>query len=346
MAAPRISFGLIALNGHPFLEYNLRALYPFAHQIIVAEGAVKAAVSLARPDGHSSDGTWELLQDFQRDRDPEGKLVLVSAADEGHVDGFWPEKDEMSQAYARRVSGDWLWQVDVDEFYRQTDMQAVLALLEEQPEITAVSFPYHEFWGGFDYVLGGQWHRYIQPACDRLFRWKPGYRYATHRPPTVLDEAGRDLREQAWLGHRDMRARGIWLYHYSYVFPQQAEQKVGYYSNVGWTDAFRENARWLEEQYYGLKSPLFLGEKGYKIWQWLERYSGQHPAAIQQLRADLATGKLELVQRRTDDIEALLDSFSYRLMRPLARLYLSWVWNPWRRLKNWFRRVVNPAPAQ
>ena len=38
MVFPRISFGIIVLNGEPFTRYNLRALYPFAHQIIVAEG--------------------------------------------------------------------------------------------------------------------------------------------------------------------------------------------------------------------------------------------------------------------------------------------------------------------
>ena len=27
---PRITFGMIVLNGEPFLEYNLRSLYPFA----------------------------------------------------------------------------------------------------------------------------------------------------------------------------------------------------------------------------------------------------------------------------------------------------------------------------
>ncbi|MFC1960142.1 hypothetical protein ACFLYO_05490 [Chloroflexota bacterium] len=34
---PRISFGMIVLNGLPFVSYNLRALYPFAHRIIAVE---------------------------------------------------------------------------------------------------------------------------------------------------------------------------------------------------------------------------------------------------------------------------------------------------------------------
>ena len=343
MAEPRISFGIIALNTQPFIVYNLRAIYPFAHEIIVVEGAVRTAAALARSDGHSSDGTWEMLQKFQQEEDPAGKLVLVSAKDDGYTDGFWPEKDEMSQAYARRASGDWLWQVDADEFYRPEDMQAVTQLLQQRPEITAISFPYREFWGGFDYFLGGQWHDYEHPAFHRLFRWKPGYHYATHRPPTVLDDKDKDLRNQVWLNHKEMRARGVWLFHYSYVLPKQAEQKVGYYSLVGWTEAFRGNARWLADKYYGLKDPLFLGERGRKVVQWLQRYRGSHPDAIRQFRADLAAGRLGEAVRETGDIERLLDSRIYRIARLAARLYLFAIWQPWRWLKLLWRAAEGRA---
>src|SRR3989304_10265579 len=104
----RVSFGILALNAQPFLEYNLRALYPFAYEIFVVEGAVKAAASLATPDGHSTDGTVQMLADFKGRRDPEKKLRIVSAADEGYTDGVWAGKDEMSRASAKDVTGNWM----------------------------------------------------------------------------------------------------------------------------------------------------------------------------------------------------------------------------------------------
>ena len=52
-ALPRVSFGMIVLNGMPFVPYNLLALYPFAHQIIVVEGAAPGAAGIATPAGHS-----------------------------------------------------------------------------------------------------------------------------------------------------------------------------------------------------------------------------------------------------------------------------------------------------
>ena len=44
---PKITFGMIVLNGEPFIKYNLRALYPYAHQIIVVEGACPSSASVA-----------------------------------------------------------------------------------------------------------------------------------------------------------------------------------------------------------------------------------------------------------------------------------------------------------
>ncbi len=322
---PRVTFGIIVLNGLPFLEYNLRGLYPLAHQIVVVEGAVKAAASLATPDGHSTDGTLELLKRFKSEHDPEDKLEIVTAEDEGYPDGFWEEKEQMSQAYASRATADWLWQVDSDEFFFRRDMEAVFTLLDTDPQISAVSFPYREFWGGFEYYQRGQWYDYEQPAFHRLFRWESGYKYVDHRPPTVFDEQGRDLRSLKWVSEQEMRRRGIYLYHYSYVFPKQAEQKVGYYSNVSWTDAFRENQRWLQDSYYGLKRPFYIGEKRGAL-QWLARYYGAHPGQISQLRADLEKGRLKEPVRQTEDIEQLLGSPWYALQRWLvaAFLFLSW----------------------
>ena len=332
----RVTFGVIVLNGQPFLEYNLRALYPFAHQIIVVEGAITAAGSLATADGHSTDGTVEMLRRFKAENDPENKLVLVTAEDEGKPNGFWSEKDEMSQAYARQATGDWLWQVDYDEFYLEEDMKTVFRLLEADLEITGISFPYRQFWGGFDYVETGQWFIYDFPAVPRLFRWRPGYQYIKHRPPTVVDERGHDLRTLKWISHRQMRRMGIYLYHYSYVLPKQARQKVGYYANVTWSDVFRDNERWLKESYFGLRDPYFIGEGGRLMPQWLERYRGPHPARIVKMRQDLSTGRLKEPLRPTEDIEKLLSSPRYTLGRWILRVYLFFFWNatrPARRLR-------------
>ena len=102
---PCISFGIIVLNGGPFTLSCIRALYPHAQEIIIAEGACEAARNIATPDGHSQDGTLDLLREIKKLEDPENKISIITAEDEGHPDGFWPgEKHQQSQAYAKRAT--------------------------------------------------------------------------------------------------------------------------------------------------------------------------------------------------------------------------------------------------
>ncbi len=94
-----------------------------------------------------------------------------------------------------RATGDYLWQVDIDEFYRDVDMHTVLGALRRNAGLTAVSFKMLTFWGDLGYAVDGWELRRGKDHYHRLFKWGPGYSYRTHRPPTVCDEHGVDLRE-------------------------------------------------------------------------------------------------------------------------------------------------------
>lgn len=71
---PRITFGVIMLNEEPFMRYNLRSLYPFAHEMIVVEGASEKAATIATPDG-----TLDLLHCFKEEEDPKNKITIATA---------------------------------------------------------------------------------------------------------------------------------------------------------------------------------------------------------------------------------------------------------------------------
>jgi len=313
---PRITFGIILLNGQPLIRYNLRALYPFAHQIIVVEGAVSAAAKIATPDGHSSDGSLQELRRFQTEEDPDGKLEIVTR------DGFWSEKEEMSRAYAERATGDYLWQVDIDEFYQPRDMQSILSMLRSNPELTAAYFRQIAFWGGFDYVVDGWYLRQAQNQgpgiIPRLFKWRPGYRYASHRPPTVLDENDRDVRKIHPLNGRDLAKQGIFMYHYSLLLPGQVSDKSIYYDQAPWAQR-TQSGQWAESVFGALERP-FRVHNVYQYPSWLERFTGQHPPQIQALRRDIQNGKITVALRPTTDIEQLLDRPGYKLGRSVLKL--------------------------
>ncbi len=308
----KISFGIIVLNGEPFTRYCIRALYPHAHQIIVAEGACFGARNVATPDGHSRDGTLQMLKEVKLKEDPDNKIIIVTAEDEGHANGFWPgEKHEQSQAYAKRATGNYLWQVDIDEFYKEEDIVEIKNILTINPQITAVSFKQLQFWGGFDYIVDGWYLRRGAEEFHRLFKWGRGYTYSTHRPPTVLNEKGIDQRKIFWLGAKEMTRRGIHLYHYSFVFPKQVKEKAEYYKEAEWSK--RKQAEWWANNVFiKLEDPFRVFSVLTKV-SWLQRFNGVHPAIINALIHDIKRGTLNNEIRHTDDIELLLKSPTYKL---------------------------------
>lgn len=312
VSQPRISFGLIVLNGEPFLRYNLRALYPFAHQIIIVEGAVLAAAGTATADGHSTDGTLAELKRFKAMEDPEGKIEIIER------DGFWSEKLEQSQAYASRATGDYLWQVDVDEFYQPADMAGIIYLLNRRPEITQISFPQITFWARPDYITDGWYLRRNAKEINRIFKWGPGFLYRSHRPPVVVDSQGNDCRELAWVRAAEMAQRGIYMYHYSLIFPQQVRDKCAYYQAADWVqrDQFQV---WAAESFFSLHRPYRV-HNVYHYPSWLERYTRLAPPQIERLFSDIQAGELQVELRPTADIEVLLASMKYRIGRLILKI--------------------------
>jgi hypothetical protein len=333
---PKISFGMIVLNGEPFLRYNLRALYPYAHQIIVVEGAAPGSRDVATPDGHSLDATVEILQRFQQEEDPENKLIVIMR------DGFWQEKHEMSKAYAERATGDYLWQVDVDEFYLPESMERVLEMLRADSEITSLSFKLIDFWGAPDITVDGWRLRRELANCHRVFKWGENYRYITHRPPTVHNAEGQDLRDLKWLNAATTSAAGIYLYHYSHLFPKQIIEKSHYYANSEWHPLNRVR-EWADEGYLQLRHPYKVHRR-YDLPSWLEYFHGKHPPQIDALWQDTLTGKTGVAPRHRDDVDRMLRSTRYALGRQLLK-WLDYVHRVYflRRVWAWIRlRVLQP----
>lgn len=320
MSFPDITFGMIVLNGEPFIRYNLRALYPHARQIIAVEGATPHAKAVAAADGHSADGTLETLRDFKAREDPEDKLVIVTAEDEGHPDGFWPgEKEEMSRAYARRATGDWLWQVDVDEFYLDEDVKTIGDLIARRPGTTAISFREIPFWGSLDYRVDGPFFRgqMVGGEFHRLFRWARGYVYRTHRPPTVVDDKGRDLRSLGWIDSQQTSSMGVYLYHYALLFPDQVRRKCAYYQDNRDPNA-DDPTRWAQRGWDAIQMPFHVHNANRQV-AWLESYREKHPGQIEQMWNDIRERKINLAVRPMNDVRRLLRSPVFRLVRMLAR---------------------------
>jgi hypothetical protein len=310
-----ITFGIIVLNGEPFTRYCIRALYPFAYEIIIAEGACEGARNIATKKGHSKDGTLEILKEIKRLEDPENKITIVTAEDEGHNDGFWPgEKLEQSRAYAKRAKGNYLWQVDIDEFYKDEDIRKIIGLLKDDKSISCISFNQIGFWGGFNYTVDSWYFKRHLTEIYRIFKWAEGYELKSHRPPTVIDTEKTDVRAGKWLNAKDMKKRGIFMYHYSFVFPKQVFTKADYYSNSNWLSLKAND--WATVNFMKITKP-------FRVFiipdypSWLVKFKGIHPTAVQQLIGSINEKETIIEERATGDIEKLINNRAYQFFSHL-----------------------------
>jgi hypothetical protein len=332
---PKITFGIIVLNGEPFTRYCLKSIYPYAYEIIVVEGGHKDARLVCTPDGHSVDGTLETLHKFKKEEDPENKLTIVTR------DGFWPKQDELgrdrtpqSRAYAERAKGDYLWQIDIDEFYRHEDMLKILKILSDKPDITAVTFPTYTFWGDIGFIADSCALRRGAMYYHRLFKWGEKYHYLTHEPPTVIDENSVDLRTKKWISGKTMEKKKIFMYHYSLLFPWQVEQKVKVYKTEK-PDSYAALDEWANNNFFKLGDP-FRVHNLFWFPSWLERFKGSHPEQIICMMNDINEGKINMKLRQTDDIELIVDSLLYKL-----RIILVQIEDPLNRLFIQLKRIKN-----
>jgi len=237
---PKFSFVMIALNAMPFIEYSLKSVYDFAHEIIIVEGAVENCMFAANPDGSSTDGTVEFIKSFP---DPQKKITLVQ--------GRWPEKCEMQNEALRHVSGDYIWLIDSDEVYRCQDLEKIKEILKSDSSITQVNFIPDSFWKGFDYIFVSSKFFEDWCHCRRLFKYVPGAMFTTHRPPTMVwPGCDRTTEQMNLLDGTTTRQMGIIFYHYSYVLDKQVKQKIELYNRYGWGKHWKlDLLRWYEDCY-------------------------------------------------------------------------------------------------
>ena len=202
---PKFSFVMIVLNGMPFIEYSIKSVYDFAHEIIIVEGAVEKCMFAANPDGSSTDGTVEFIKSFP---DTQNKIKFIQ--------GKWPEKCEMQNEALKYVTGDYVWLIDSDEVYKHNDLLRIKRILSDDRSITQVNFIPDNFWKGLDYIFVS--HEFSKQWCHsrRLFKYTSGALFTTHRPPTMVWPGSDKTTEQIHMPYvHTSRISAIFIYHYS-----------------------------------------------------------------------------------------------------------------------------------
>tara|TARA_R100001377_G_C3190915_1_gene110578 strand:- start:1064 stop:1960 length:897 start_codon:yes stop_codon:yes gene_type:complete len=209
----KVAFAMIVFEGDFVLRQCLEQIYPHASQILIAEGPVTYWQGKGRTT--STDLTNTILEQFP---DPEKKIKIVH--------GQFKGKDEQCNAYMQHLcpETDFLWMVDSDEIYKTQDIEATFNFLKEVSP-TSVGIRSCSFFGGFDNHLTG-----FEQNVDnflRIFKVTPGSTWVTHRPPTMGHP--KDIEKKHINSEFFLALTGVQIYHYSYTFPKQVYNKIGYY---------------------------------------------------------------------------------------------------------------------
>ena len=185
-------------------------------------------------------------------------------------------------------------------------------ILHTNQSISGISFKTITFFGNINYVVNGYYLLSGAGSYRRLFKWQPGYRYITHRPPTVLDEKKNDLYSKNWVHAHDNKLKGCALLHYSLVFPQQVKFKAMYYNS--YKPYNYQPLFWFKKSYIELQWS-FRYHNVYMYRSWLERYDGHTPLAVKQMIEDIQSNCVVVATRKNSDIEELLNSYLYKTQR-------------------------------
>jgi hypothetical protein len=240
----KIAFGMIVFEGDYVLKQCLEQVYPFATQILIAEGPVTFWQRQGRTT--SMDRTNEILREFP---DPENKIRIVH--------GQFSEKDEQCRAYMANIAPDidYLWNLDSDEVYKTEDLKKIIDFLDKERP-TSVGVRSCSFYGGFDRYLTG-----FELNTDnflRIFRVVEGATWATHRPPTIKYPPNSNIErkhvDSDWLWNN----LGVQMYHYSYVFPRQVYTKASYYKS----EVSKQNC--IDHYYLNVYKPWVSGSSAHK----------------------------------------------------------------------------------
>lgn len=284
---------MIVFEGDYVLQECLEQVYPYAEQILIAEGPVEYWQRHGRTT--STDKTNEILENFP---DPDNKISVVH--------GKYSEKDEQCRAYMNHIRSDidYIWNLDSDEVYKSEDLKNIIDFIKRETP-TSVGVRSCSFYGGFENYLTG--FELNKDNFLRIFRYQPGATWLTHRPPTMLYNP--NIQRKHVDSDTLFELIGAQMYHYSYVFPDQVYKKVSYYKD----SVSRENC--IDDYFNSIYIPWVTGSD--KTKKELEnKFRGVHEFKP-NVRGDCYTSKFLLSHPESIDnnFDNLFEKFSTQLQK-------------------------------
>jgi hypothetical protein len=258
---PRIVQCIQMHNEEEFAPLVLKSIYNEVDRIIVIEGAVKNRPN-ATPDGHSTDRTIEIVEEFKKNFDTAKKVLFIK------IKKPWDNLEQMKQTFLdMSVPGDWMLINDADEFYRPEDIRRLRRAIDLNPQACEFVPNFLHFYGDFNHIAvpGPEW----QPQHQRIFKYVRGMKYNSH--PVVTDPAGHCTYFSSHYQPRRVMLNDFFIYHYGYARSNMdaiMKEKQAYYEK--------------ELAAHGAANKKF----DQKVKDWFDNtepvleFDGQHPAIL------------------------------------------------------------------
>ncbi|MFN6571513.1 glycosyltransferase family 1 protein [Dendronalium sp. ChiSLP03b] len=263
-----IHFFTIVLNGQPFIRYHIEIFkqLPFKWHWHIVEGVAELkhdtswSIKLGghisddiHKNGRSCDGTTEYIDELVQ-LFPEN--ITVYRKPEGV---FWDGKKEMVNAPLINVQEECLlWQVDVDELWTLEQICNGREIFISNPDKTA-AFYWCWYFVGEKLIISTRncYAQNPQQEWLRTWRFKPGYIWAAHEPPVLVEPLAdgqyKNVAATNPFLHQETEAHGLVFQHFAYVTQEQLSFKEKYY---GYNNAV---SQWLSLQ-KTTKLPILLRE--------------------------------------------------------------------------------------
>jgi len=154
-----VSAMIIYFNDYLWLESCLKNIYNYVDQIVIVEGMV----DLLRGAGAKFDGSgFRIVDKFP---DPDGKIIF-------HKEMIFAHKLEQRQFALKQCTGDWIFIVDADEFYKRNHLRKLRLKIDDvSSDCNMILFPHYNFFDFEHYNKKNYMERVYKNDVDEIGYW-------------------------------------------------------------------------------------------------------------------------------------------------------------------------------
>lgn len=273
----KLTIGSILLNEAKFIGLNLANHYNICDEWILIEGACQGyPTRKVTKNGLSKDSSALQILLFP-DRYNKIKFKQYGwTKNKGEQ-----AKSELRNEYIKFAKGEILWVLDIDEFYAESDVKAVLSQFAGDENLVAFTLPQVHFWKNLSEFITGS---YYDVSHTRFFRNIPGVKYiSNHNFPEIngltLNKINHSKfqRKIERLSNKSYKYDGVRCYHMGFAKDSDdMKDKTEYYINRG-ENVTRKNTTHSRASWFNNDLP-----DNCKIYSW----GGSYPWVLKALKND------------------------------------------------------------